>query len=68
MIILRCKCGTLPHIYQEGLAKRDIETNEMFFVEAYEYSVECDECGESVWARERDDAVQIWNEKMSTEN
>lgn len=68
MIILRCKCGALPNIYQEGLAKRNIETNKMFFVDTYEYSVECDECGEAVWARERDDAIQIWNEKMSTEH
>lgn len=57
-----CKCGALPRIYQEGLAKRDIETKEMFFVETYEYSVECEECGYAVYTRELNDAVYAWNE------
>jgi DNA-directed RNA polymerase subunit RPC12/RpoP len=60
--VLPCKCGALPRIYQEGLAKKDIETKEMFFVETYEYSVECEECGCAVYTRELDDAVYAWNE------
>lgn len=64
-IVSPCKCGALPRIYQEGLAKKDIETKEMYFVETYEYSVECEECGNSVYTRELDDAVYVWNEKMS---
>jgi DNA-directed RNA polymerase subunit RPC12/RpoP len=63
--VLPCKCGALPQIYQEGLAKRNIETKEMYFVETYEYSVECEECGASVYTRELDDAVYAWNEEMS---
>ena len=47
---------------KEGLAKKDIETKEMFFVETYEYSVECEECGYAVFTRELDDAVYAWNE------
>lgn len=62
---LPCKCGALPQIYQEGLAKKNIETKEMYFVETYEYSVECEECGNSVYARELDDAVYAWNEGIS---
>lgn len=60
-----CKCGALPKIYQEGLTKKNIETKEMYFVETYEYSIECEECGNSVYTGELEDAVCIWNEKMS---
>ena len=60
--VLPCKCGALPRIYLEGLAKKDIETKEMFFIETFEYSVECEECGYAVYTRELDDAVYAWNE------
>lgn len=60
-----CKCGALPRIYQEGIARKDIETKEMYFIETLEYSVECEECGASVYTRELDDAVYVWNKEMA---
>lgn len=63
--VLPCKCGASPRIYQEGIAKKDIETKEMYFIETFEYSVECEKCGASVYTRELDDAVYVWNEKMA---
>lgn len=65
--ILPCKCGALPQIYLEGLAKKNIETKEMFFIETYEYSIECEECGEAVYARELEDAVYAWKEVVEEE-
>lgn len=62
--ILPCQCGALPQIYQEGLAKRYIETKEMFFVEIYEYFVECEECGESASATKLHDAISVWNKMV----
>lgn len=64
--IRRCRCGSSPLIFEEGLARRQLAgtDNEMYFTEFYNYAVECDECGEGVYGDDIEATIRAWNYLM----
>jgi hypothetical protein len=68
--IRRCRCGGEPVIFEEGLSRRDLTgtDNEIYFTAFYNYSVECDECGDGVCGSDIEDTIRAWNYLMEAEN
>lgn len=64
--IRRCRCGGEPLIFEEGLARRQLDgtDNEIYFTEFYNYSVECDECADGVYGDDIESTIRAWNYLM----